>query len=239
LADDARNDLNLVIARILAQRNQLLNEGNFNATMGSVTQQIEAAVRNHIDGEFELPQEGGSLLTLDHEANPSFDRLTVERYDCYDYELVVRVEYGEAVDNQNFAIPRVRTLTYRGGEVSVQMSIEMDNQPEMVEANARSFDRFRVNRCEPNEAAIPLCPNEGPGVQIGIEGRGPARQLRVVGGGRRLQPYWEVGFGVPPVSNERSFGAGFIGNDRTAPIRLLVVDPETGCFAIATDSVGL
>ena len=229
--------MNADIRRILAGVNGILTAANFPEVTKAILDRIATGAEDHINGPLNLPNSEPGLR-LSSVNNEAFDRFNAELFDCHDWVLEVGLQYQEAIINRDARLPRRRRVTYTKTAVNFESRIVSDNQDQQSAAATSSFDRFRVNRCEPNAPAEALCRDQPSEVEIRVDGRGQGRQLSVDGDLQNLDLFWDITFGIPNLSNEQQFGVGIIQSDLTAAVHLLLVDPETGCFTVASTNIG-
>ncbi len=234
------NDLGVLnndIATVLAAENNLLSFENFPDATKAILEALAQAVNKGINMPLGLPnsEPGLSLSFVDDEA---FARFNAQLFDCYAWSMMMRISYREGIKGRDQSIPRQRTVTYQTGNAVFASSIVLDNQSNQSRAVAPSFDRFRLNRCDPKAPEVALCATPPPEVEIIVEGQGRGRKLSVDGNPDGLRPFWDMGFAVPNLSNEESLGVGFLSGDLNAGVYLLLADPDTGCFRVARTNIG-
>ena len=234
------NDLgpvNTDIADLLAEQNSTLTAGNFQELTKRILERLARAADDGINVRLALPDSEPGLLLSFAEAE-SFDRFTARLFDCYIWEMGVTVNYREGIQGRDASLPRQRRVTYSSEGAAFQARILLDNQSSESSASAATFDRIRIDRCNPDAPEVALCTAELPDSAIRVEGQGRGRQLSIDGNSANLKPFWDLTFGIPAVSDQSSFGAGFLIGDLNAGVALLLVDPVTGCYRVDRTNVG-
>ena len=230
--------VNAEISTALGQQNNTLTRANFVEVTGIIVELINQGAERHINAPLSL-EDGEAGLEFSFADNDDFDRLTVESFACFAWALEVNFNYTERIDNRRVSVPRRRRIEYTGESALLISRITVSEEDNTSRAIIPSFDRLRIDRCDPDRPSEPVCDFAVDPVQIRVEGQGRGRQFSIAGAGDGFEPFWEVGFGVPNLSNAASFAAGFLGGDQQATIYLLLVDKERGCFTVATTTIGL
>ncbi|THH39405.1 hypothetical protein [Neolewinella litorea] len=165
---------------------------------------------------------GEPALRLDSRTEDGPDRLTFQTFACFTFEMVVNVRYTEVDRTTDFNRDRERTLSYSQDGVR-----ESDNAP------FPSFERFRIDRCDPNAQPEPECRDLFE-VRIQVEGDGMSRSLGTEGGGNReLRFWWDAQMADPGFGEGRKIEVTYSRDGTEVIAAVLAVDPDTGCSATA------
>ena len=224
LSDNELTQLNLNIREAIG-RSGNLDENSYPTTMQRVIEVISTAI-DRLNNRIGLPNDEPALqVTL---VTGEIDRLEVEFFECLPFELSFSLDYFEAQRRSQTQLRYQRQLTYNNDGA----------RPGNENIPFPSFDRFRIDRCDPDAAAEPLC-NDDLGIGIRQESDGAQRTFTLQGN-RRGHPVWyEFPLGEPGLSLSDPTTVEYANDGIETLAKALMVDPQTGCFAVTTSDVNI
>jgi len=221
LTDQDLTNLNDNLNARLSQLPGGLTSSNYSGTMTSLVSNIMKFVDATINAQAGLPdrQRAIELNTL---ASGNFNRLVVETFDCYRFLIIVSVQYTETDEASGAKVDRDRKLVYENERVQLSDSEAFS-----------SFERFRVNRCDPDGKIEPLCEEE---VTVGIDRDGNEFFARTeLTSGPEF--WWDFQLGTPGLAAGDSVKVDFDFDGTDTVAQVLMVDSNSGCFNTATSRV--
>ncbi|MCP9234652.1 carboxypeptidase-like regulatory domain-containing protein [Lewinella sp. JB7] len=219
--DPTLRALNRNIAVILS-RNQPLTLGNFGSAMQPILESIMKSVDADINGPIGLENDERSLQ-LSADVAERFNRLTAEFFTCDRFELRVSVGYVETQGSTGTKVERAHEYEYTNDGVRPGG----ENEP------FPAFDRFRIDRCDRDADPRPQCEKElSVTIEFDADGRDLFLDAQPSDGVDEPVFWWDIPLAEPGLAIGKSVTSRYANIEGHSLIWVLMVDPETGCFAV-------